>query len=61
MNKQDKINQILENAKNMLLAGVLLKNVKIHFVNLGVSNELADKICKIASFEANEFQLQKVK
>lgn len=59
MTKNEKIDQILEVAKNMILAGVLLKNVKRHFTNLGVSEELAEKICKVAAFDANEFQVYK--
>jgi hypothetical protein len=45
----------------MVLAGVLLKNVKKHFTNLVTPDELAEKICKIAAFEANEFKLYKAK
>jgi hypothetical protein len=59
MNNQDKINQIVENATQMILSGVLLKNVKRHFTNLGLSIELSEKICKIAEFEANELQVNK--
>jgi len=59
MTKQEKINGILEVAKQMILSGVLLKNVKKHFINLGISNELAEKICRIAEIEANDFQIQK--
>lgn len=59
MTKQDKINEITATATRMLLAGVLLKNVKRHFTNLGVDSELADKLCKIAELEVNEWQTQK--
>ena len=59
MNKRDKLNEVIENAKEMILAGVLLKNVKKHFTNLGLDSNLADKICKIAELEANEWQTKK--
>lgn len=61
MNNQEKINAIIENAKNAILAGVLLKNVIKGFTNNGMSIELAEKICKIAEIEANEFQLANAK
>lgn len=59
MTTQDKINGMLEVAKEMVLAGVLLKNVKRHFTNLGVSSELADKMVRIAELSANEWQPEK--
>jgi hypothetical protein len=61
LTKQEKLNQILETAKEMVLAGVLLKNVKRHFTNLGVSSDLADKMVSIAEFNANEYLFNKAK
>ena len=59
MKKEDMVKEILENAKQMILKGVLVKNVKKHFTNLGMSSELAEKICKIAKLEAEQWQLKK--
>jgi hypothetical protein len=61
MTQNPKITEILETAKQMVLSGVLLKNVKRHFTNLGCSDELAEKVCKIAEFEANDFQVNNAK
>lgn len=59
MTKQEKLNTIIETAKSMVLSGVLLKNVKRHFANLGCSDEIATKLTKIAELEANEFMKNK--
>ena len=61
MNNEEKINSIIEDSKNAILSGVLLKNVKRGLTNNGMSIELSEKICKIAEFEANEWQKLKAK
>jgi len=61
MTNQEKLNEILSTATKMVLGGVLLKNVKKHFTNLGVSSELSDKIVRIAELTANEWQVGSAK
>lgn len=61
MNTQEKITSLIEDSKNAILAGVLIKNVKRGLTNSGMADELAIKICKIAEFEANEFKQLKAK
>ena len=61
MKIEAQLTQITEVAKEMLLAGTLLKNVKRHFINLGMNEELSDKICRIAELESQELQTYKSK
>ena len=61
MKVENQLLQITELAKEMLLAGTLLKNVKRHFINLGLNELLSDKVCKIAELEVNEMQTYKSK
>ena len=61
MKTEAQLTQITELAKGMLLAGTLLKNVKRHFINLGMNEGLSDKICRIAELESQELQTYKSK
>ena len=61
MTREDKVNEILETATQMVLAGTLLKNVKKHFTNLGITDELSTKIVRIAELRANELKKYKAK
>jgi len=49
------LDKIIENCKQQILSGVLLKNVTRGLLNDGLSQEMADKITRISELEANEF------
>jgi hypothetical protein len=48
------LDYIILEAKNMVLDGVLTKNIIKHFTNRGLSEELSEKICRIAKIVAEE-------
>lgn len=50
--------QVIDLATQMILAGTLLKNVKRHFINLGINECLSDKICRISELNANELRIK---
>lgn len=61
MNAENQLEQITELGKEMILSGTLLKNVKRHFMNLGMPEELSDKLCRLSEIKAEEFQNYKSK
>lgn len=57
----EKLNPAIELGRQMLLAGVLVKNVIKHFTNLGLSFEAANNIVELSSFRANQLSINIVK
>ena len=61
MNTENKLNELVEQAKNMILNGVLLKNVQRHFENTGTPNKLTEKLMKMADLKADLYMFNKAK
>ena len=62
MSKQellDFISPLTNRAKEMILAGVLVKNVIKHFTNGGLTLACAENIVEIGVFKAEKFQKHK--
>lgn len=59
MTTLDQINEIISEASNMILSGVILKNVTKHFLNLGVNDKLTEKLVRLAELKAGEMMAYK--
>ena len=57
----EKLNPVIEIATQMLLNGVLSKNVIKHFTNKGWSFESANNVCELAIFRTEQLTKNKIK
>ena len=60
-NLLEKLNPVIEIAAQMLLNGVLSKNVIKHFTNKCWSSEAANNICELAIFRSEQLTKNKIK
>lgn len=54
------LNKIADDAANRLLAGVFSKNVKLHLLGLGLTEEMAERTLDIAESKANKMSHYKI-
>lgn len=52
----EKLNPVIDIAKEMILAGVLPKNVVRHFTNRGWTLDAATNVMELGKFSADEFR-----
>ena len=52
----EELNPVIEIAKEMILAGVLPKNVVKHFTNKGWTFDSATNVMELGKFRAEEFK-----
>lgn len=55
------LNPIIEKLSQMIMAGVLIKNVKASLSNSGITGDACDMIAEMAAIRAENFMFNKAK